>query len=581
MMRRSLRPSRHWIIIGIISALTWTACKVAIPILATKAVDQGVAVEDRGALFRWTGIIAAAAVILAIANGLRRYAAFVISLRSEADLRREMFAHLQGLHFAYHDEMQTGQLLSRANTDLRQIQMFLVFLPVSGANIVMIIGVAAVLFSINAKLAFVSLVSLPFLNVAATIFSKRLHPESVDLQQRLAGVSTLVEESVTGIRVVKGFGAEQVLSDRMIEAAAGVRMRSLAMAKLRAGFTPLLELLPNVGLIGILYVGGHEVLAGRLSLGELVAFNFYVLQLIFPLRLTAHLVAAASRASASAARVYEVLAEEPDIADGPHARPLPDGPGEVTFQSVSFAYPAGGSVLRGLDLRVQGGTSVAIVGATGSGKSTIARLLPRFYDVDQGQVCIDGADVRGLLLSELRTAVAMVFEDTFLFTDTVRANIAFARPDAPRAQVERAARLAGAHEFITSLPKGYDTILGERGFSLSGGQRQRIAIARAILADPRILILDDATSSVDPTKEHEIRAALEEVMRGRTTIIIAHRPATIALAERVVLVGDGRILAEGTHESLLHTSLAYRAVLAEADKRERQQSDDTEEEVPA
>jgi ATP-binding cassette, subfamily B, bacterial len=306
------------------------------------------------------------------------------------------------------------------------------------------------------------------------------------------------------------------------------------------------------------------VLAGRLSVGELVAFNFYILQLIFPLRMTAFLVAQASRAAAAAARVHEVLATEPQIVDGPGAGALPDGPGEVRLESVGFGYEPGVPVLAGLDLVVPAGESVALVGATGAGKSTVARLLARFYDVDAGRVTLDGADVRDCRLGDLRRAVGIVFEDTFLFNDTVRANIALADPDAPPERVEAAARAAGADDFIAGLPDGYDTVLGEQGLSLSGGQRQRIAIARAVLADPRVLVLDDATSSVDPTKEHQIRDALLGVMAGRTTIVIAHRAATVALADRVVLLDAGRVAAEGTHQHLLQTSPAYRAVLAEA-----------------
>jgi ATP-binding cassette subfamily B protein len=320
--------------------------------------------------------------------------------------------------------------------------------------------------------------------------------------------------------------------------------------------------------IAVLWYGGHEVLRGDLTLGELVAFNAYVLMLVWPLRITGFLVSVAQRALASAARVQEVLATAPAVADPPDPVPLPDGGGEVRLEGVRFAYEGGDEVLPvldGLDLLVRAGESVALVGATGSGKSTVARLVPRFYDVDEGVVRLDGVDVRRLPLRDLRRVVGIVFEDTFLFSDTVRANVAFADPSAAPEAVERAARRAGAHDFVSALPRGYDTVIGEHGYSLSGGQRQRIAIARAILADPRVLILDDATSSVDPTKEHEIRDSLRVVMRGRTTIVIAHRPATIALADRVALVDGGRVAAEGTHEELLRTSARYRQVLAQAE----------------
>jgi ATP-binding cassette subfamily B protein len=564
-MRHSLRPSRRWIALGVLTALGWTAAKVTIPLLAQRAIDGGIDPYDADVLLRWTLALGAVTVVVAVCTAFRRYAAFAISLRAETDLRRQLFAHLQRLHFAYHDRAQTGELMSRANTDLRQIQLFLVFVPVAGANIVMIVGVAAVLVAINLKLALLALAPLPLLSLVAIRFSRRMHPQAADLQNRLARVSGVVEESLAGIRVVKGFGAEGQQDAKLRREATGVQERALAIARLRSGFNPAMELLPTLGLVIVLFVGGHEVLSGRLSLGELVAFNFYILQLIFPLRLTAFLVAQSSRASASAARVYEVLATAPEIVDRPGAVALPPGLGEVRFEAVQFAYADGRPVLRGLDLTVPGGTSVALVGATGSGKSTLARLIPRFYDVDGGRVTLDGTDVRDLRLDDLRRAVGIVFEDTFLFTDTVYANIALADPGAPAARVEAAAELAGAAEFIAQLPDGYGTVLGEQGYSLSGGQRQRVAIARAILADPRVLVLDDATSAVDPTKEHEIRDALRQVMDGRTTIVIAHRAATVALADRVVLLEDGVVLADGTHEELLAGSARYRVVLAQAD----------------
>jgi ATP-binding cassette subfamily B protein len=313
------------------------------------------------------------------------------------------------------------------------------------------------------------------------------------------------------------------------------------------------------------------VLDGHLSLGELVAFNVYVVMLIWPLRMLGMIIAQGQRAAAAGERVDEILETAPVIVDAPDGRPLPatgpsGGRGDVTFTGVRFAYaPELPVVLDGFDLTVPAGQSVALVGATGSGKTTVARLIPRFYDVQAGTVAVDGVDVRDVRLSELRKAVGIVFEETFLFSDSIAANIAFADPDAPAEAITRAARLAGADEFIADLEDGYDTLIGERGYSLSGGQRQRIAIARAILADPRVLILDDATSSVDPTKEHEIRDALGEVMRGRTTIVIAHRPATIALADRVVLLAAGRVIADGTHAGLLETSPEYREVLAAAE----------------
>jgi ATP-binding cassette subfamily B protein len=565
LMREVAWKSPRFIVLGVSSALGWTVAKITVPLLAMQAIERGIDPYDRGALMRWSLAVVGVTLFVGTFTAFRRYSAFAISLRAEAELRRRLFDHLQRLHFGYHDRAQIGELMARASTDAKQVQMLLVFIPVAGANVVMVLGVAVVLFILNAKLAVVSLAALPVLTVAATRFSQVLHPVATVLQERLAEVSHVVEESVSGIRVVKGFGAEGVEVGRMETAAAGVYDRAMAMARLRAAFNPLLEVLPMVGLVAVLFVGGREVIGGRLTVAELIAFNFYILQLIFPLRMTSFMVAQLSRASASASRVYEILATEPEIIEAADARPLPEGGGEIRFEGVTFGYRSGAPVLRDLDLVVRPGESVALVGPTGSGKSTVARLVPRFYDVDAGRVVIDGIDVRELRLGDLRDAVGLVFENTFLFTDTVRANIGFADDGSSEAEVEEATRLAGGHDFVSDLPEGYDTVLGEHGFSLSGGQRQRVAIARAILADPRVLILDDATSSVDANKEHEIRASLDQVMHGRTTIIIAHRPATIALADRVVLIDRGKVAAQGTHEELLRTSEQYREVLAQAE----------------
>jgi len=568
LMREVSTREPRWIALGVGCALGWTLAKIAIPLFALQAIDEGIDPYDREALLGWSIAIVAATIVVGVFTYFRRKSAFAISLRAEAELRRRLFDHLQRLHFAYHDRAQIGELMARVSTDAKQVQMLVVFIPIAGANFVMIVGVSVVLFALNAKLALVAMASLPVLLAIATKFSSILHPVAMGLQEQLAGVSHVVEESLSGVRVVKGFGAEEVQNGRLAVAADGVYERGMALAKLRATFNPLLEILPMLSLVAVLYVGGREVIEGRLSVAELIAFNTYILMLIFPLRMTSFMVAQVSRASASAQRVYEILATAPEIVERKDAQPLPEGRGEVRFEDVTFGYGEGAKILRGFDLTIRPGESVALVGATATGKSTVARLVPRFYDVDAGRVTLDGVDVRDLRLSDLRDAVGLVFEDTFLFTDTVRANIGFAEAEATAEDVERAALLAGAHDFIDNLGDGYDSMLGEHGYSLSGGQRQRVAIARAILADPRVLILDDATSSVDPTKEHEIRDALGEVMRDRTTIIIAHRPATIALADRVVLIDEGKVAAEGTHRELLATSAAYRTVLAQAEAHE-------------
>jgi ATP-binding cassette, subfamily B, bacterial len=464
--------------------------------------------------------------------------------------------------------------MSRANTDLQQIQQFVVLVPLTLSNLLTVTSVAVILGLIDPLLTLLALGGLPFLNWMGKRFAQHLHVPAMAIQRESAELASVVEESVSGIRVVKGFGAEQAQRDRLAHEADDVYRESIAANRVRATHLPAMELLPNIGLVAVLAYGGHQVLNGSLSLGSFVAFNVYVLLLIWPLRMLGMIIAQAQRSAASAQRVHEILATDPLIADPGDPSDLPPRDdqhpgGAIRFEAVDFGYGEGAlPVLSGFDLVVEPGESVALVGGTGSGKSTVAHLLPRFYDVTGGRILLDGVDVKDVRLVELRRAVGIVFEETFLFHDTIAANIAFAESSADQARVEWAARLAGAHEFIQGLPEGYATVVGERGFSLSGGQRQRLAIARAILADPRVLILDDATSAVDPTKEHEIRGALGEVMAGRSTIVIAHRPATIALADRVVLVDGGRVVADGTHEGLLATNERYREVLASAELEE-------------
>jgi ATP-binding cassette subfamily B protein len=561
------RAHPGWIALSVVTSLIWTGTKVTIPLLTAGAIDNGIIDGDTGELTKYVALIIAVGSFQAIISALRRTATFRLSFRVETELRHRLFAHLQRLHFAFHDRAQTGQLMARANSDILQVREFVMTVPFAAMSIMLILAIAGIMFATSVPLALLALCSLPVLNVVAMRFSRRMGPISFTLQQELADLSAVVEESLSGIRVVKGFGAEQLQVERLETEADSVREQALAASRLRAGLMPIIDFIPAIALVMVLWYGGNLVLDGDLRLGTLVAFNTYILMSAWPLRMTGMIIVMASRSATAAGRIQELLSTDPRIADPAKGRgvALPGGGGEVRFDDVTFSYHDGAAVLDGLDLHIRAGEAVALVGPTASGKSTVARLVPRFYDAEGGRVLLDGVDVRKLRLRDLRRAVGIVFEDTFLFSDTVRANIAFADPQAPMEAIERAAALAGAADFVEELPDGYDTLIGEHGFSLSGGQRQRIAIARAVLADPRVLILDDATSAVDPTKEHEIRGALREVMAGRTTIIIAHRPATIALADRVVLIDHGRVVAEGTHEDLVATSAKYRDVLAHSD----------------
>jgi ATP-binding cassette subfamily B protein len=560
-----LKDQRRGLIAGVVVGLLWSAGKVAVPKLTSLAIDH--AVLGTGSLVWWALLIGAMAVVAGTFTAWRRWYAFKESRFTETIFRERLFDHIMRLHVGYHDRTQTGQLMSRASSDLLQIQGFVVMIPITMSNLAMVVAIVAILVAQQPLLAVVALAPLPFLNVLATRFSRSIHPAVIAVQQEQAQLATVVEEAVSGVRVIKGFGAEPVTAARVARKADDIRTVSLRAARVRSAFLPALDLLPNLGLLAVVAIGGHRVLDGHMSRGQMLEFLQYIGLLIFPLRNIGQTVAFGQRAAAALGRVNEVLSTVPAVADPVHPRALPtpragSSGGAVEFVDVTFGYGDERPVLDRFSLSITAGSSVAVVGATGSGKSTLARLLVRFYDPAEGAVRLDGVDVRDLALGELRHAVAIVFEDTLLFHDSVAANIAFARPDAPHDVVERAARLAGAHDFIEALPEGYDTLLGERGYSLSGGQRQRIALARAIVSDPRVLVLDDATSAVDPSKEHEIREAMATVMQGRTTIVIAHRPGTIALADTVVLLADGKVVATGTHEELLATNSSYRAVLA-------------------
>jgi ATP-binding cassette subfamily B protein len=419
------------------------------------------------------------------------------------------------------------------------------------------------MLTINVPLAIVAMATMPIIGLVGVGMRKAIHPVSWLIQSRLARLATVVDENVQGVRIVKAFAAEGRQLDTLAESADRIRWAYLQDARIRSRWNPLLDNLPRLGLALVLLIGGIMVIDGRATVGTIVAFNSYVLMLQPPFRMLGMIIMMGQRAAASAGRIYEILDTGSEVVDPPHPVDA-DLRGAVRFEGVRFAYPNGTQALDGLDLTIEAGETVAVVGATGAGKSTLGRLLARFYDVTGGRVTIAGHDVRDLRLSSLRSQVGIVPDEPFLFSLSIHDNIAYGRPDASRADVIAAARAAGADEFVVDLPEGYDTVVGERGYTLSGGQRQRIAIARALLLDPPVLVLDDATSAVDVAVEQQIHAALRTAMRGRTTLIVAHRLSTIALAERVVLVDRGRVVASGTHDALLEREPRYGRVLAAA-----------------
>ena len=564
-----LAEQKRGLIAGVIVGVAWAAAKVSIPRLIRNGIDHGISGHD--SLLKWSLIIGAVGVLAGIFTSWRRWLAFRESRKTETVLRERLFNHIIGLDVGYHDHAQTGQLMSRASSDLQQLQAFVVMIPLTISNLFQVVAILVLLLTSDPLLALVALAPLPLVNLSARRFSTKIHPAVMAVQNRQAALATVVEESISGVRVVKGFGAEAVQARKLLNEADQIRAVSLEAAQIRSRFLPAIDVLPSLGLIGVLALGGHRILNGNMTIGQLVEFNSSVMLLIWPMRNIGMTLATGQRAAVALQRVQQVLSTKAAVAEIEHpiALPTTGALGALEFDNVRFGYDASRPVLDGFHVSIPAGTSVAIVGATGTGKSTVTRLLLRFYDVQGGSIELDGCDIRNVGLNELRHAVGVVFEDTLLFHDSVAANIAFADPDADMSRIVAAARLAGADEFIDDLPEGYETMLGERGFSLSGGQRQRIAIARAVLADPRLLILDDATSAVDPSKEHEIREAMATVMRNRTTIVIAHRPGTIALADKVVLLDDGRVAAEGTHDQLIATNARYREVLASFAEHER------------
>ena len=506
---------------------------------------------------------------LAVAAGISAYVSRLYLMRTayaiEFDLRNMLYVHLTRMEFGFYDRVQTGQLISRANSDIRSVQMYLTFGPAILVQCAIAVVAFIYMLTINVPLALVAMSTIPFVFVLAVRMRKSMFPVSWLIQSRLAEIATIVDENINGVRVVKSFVAEPRELKTLTEAADRLRWSYIKDADLRARFTPAVQNLPQLGLALILIVGGLLVIHGHLGVGAILAFSAYLVILQAPFQLLGMLVMLGQRASASAKRIYEVLDEQPTIVDAPDALDLVRCEGDVQFDGIDFAYADGPLVLHDFSLHLRPGETVAMVGRTASGKTTVSRLLPRFYDVDAGAVRIDGHDVRDLSIASLRSKIGVVLDEPFLFSISIRDNIAYGRPDASLEEVRATAQAAGAEAFIRQLPEGYDTVVGERGYTLSGGQRQRVAIARTLLVNPPILVLDDATSAVDVQVEQAIHEGLRVLMAGRTTLIVAHRLSTIGLADRVVLLDGGTIVADGTHNELMESSPLYVEVLAQVE----------------
>ena len=549
------------VLLALAGTLVVSAVGIAIPLIQRAIVDNLTA-TTREAIWPLALALLGAALANFGALYLRRYRAGQLSLDVQHDLRTEILGSLSRLDGTRQDELHTGQIVSRSISDISMVQSLLSMVPMLMGNAVLFAGSLIAMAVLSPPLTLVALAVAPALWFVSLRSRQTLFPASWDAQQRAAAVAEVVEAAVTGVRVVKGFGQEEQELERLEGAGSALYGSRVRAVRLMARYNPAMQAIPALGQVGVLALGGWMALRGFITLGTFLAFSSYLMAMVWPVRSLAMLVTVGQEARASVIRVLEVIDARPVVTDRPGAAALPPQTPGVEFDDVAFGYVPSQPVLRGLSLRAAPGETLALVGTAGSGKSTISLLLPRFYDVRGGHIRVGGRDVREITQDSLRAAIGLVLEDSFLFSDSVAANIAFGRPDATREQVVAAARAAEADEFITGLPQGYDTVVGEQGLTLSGGQRQRVALARALLTDPRILVLDDATSAVDPRVEAEIHQTLRRVMRGRTTLLIAHRRSTLRLADRIAVLDAGRLVAEGSHEELLATCPLYRLLLA-------------------
>jgi len=566
---------RYWffLLLAFLSLMINRGLTLAVPEITQRAIDIAIPQGRRGLLAALALSIVGVTILRGVFQFAQEYTLQYAAQKAIYDIRNTMYDHLQRLPFSFYDKSQTGQLISRATGDIDSLRRFFAFGMFNFVSSIVIFFAALVICLMkNWKLAILALSIMPFIAYSGARFGKKVGPRFLELRQKLADVTITIQENITGSRVVRTFSQENYEAEKFSEHVHSLLKMRLRIARLWAMYFPLMDFIFMLGVISILWFGGWQIMNGELTLGEFIAFNMYLMMLMMPVRMLGFIINVSQEATASGRRIFEILDTESEVEESPDAKPLPTIKGHVRFENVSFGYETGdGLVLKNFDLEVQPGETLALLGATGSGKSTLINLLPRFYDPTSGRIIIDGTDIRDVTLESLRRQLSLVLQETYLFSATLKENISYGKTDATMDQVIAAAKAANIHDFITSLPKGYDTDVGERGVTLSGGEKQRVAIARALLMDPRILILDDSTSSVDTETEHLIQNALTALLENRTAFVIAQRLSTVKRANKIVVLDNGEIIEQGTHEELLEKGGIYAEIY---DMQFRQQEEE-------
>ena len=561
-----VKNNRKHFLISMFSAIIWCFLVILHPYLIKRIVDDGIVASDQQVIIVFLSFLIVIGYVRAASIGVRRYFSMSVSFNVEAEIRNSIFGHMQKLAFKYHDRVPTGELMARASSDASQVRLAFAIAPLATANVFLLLLLSVTLISIDFILGLIVLLSIPLVLYIAGNFASKAMEISLKVKEAEAEMTTEVEEQLGGIRVVKAFGNEDEASLKVEKSIEKIYETSLNFLHLRTRFVPMFELIPMIITLVVLLLGGYLAINEYITLGDFIAFTQYVILLIWPLRITAWFLSEIPSSVSAGNRILELLDEQPTIINNEELVEFPvDGNGTVEFENVDFSY-GNDTIFKNLSFKVEGQKTIAIVGATGSGKSTLSYLLPRLYDIKSGTIKIDNVDIKKIKLDDLRNNVSLAFEESFLFSNSAKDNIAIGSIEASQQKVEEAAIIAKAHEFISQLPETYETKVGERGYGLSGGQRQRIALARAIVRNPKILILDDALSAVDASTEEEIRNELKKVMNKMTTLIITNRVPTIELCDEVLFIEDGRIRAQGKHEDILNEVNSYRSLFLEQEK---------------